>query len=242
MPNRTPPVRVNRSRGIVLPSVLWITILTIVVAVNYASAVQLNTRTADNIKTSTVLKYDAISGIYIAIDRLLSVPASANSVYKLEFNGHTIYVTAKPENLKTDINSAGADELRRTFIDAGVEAEMSRNLAARVIDWRDRDHSSRFGGMEDEDYLRNGKDYGAKDDYIGDLVELLLMADIEQNLFANFSDHFTVYGNRTRGIFTLTAWIGSPDRERIHVTKAVVRVVRQGKRPYQILKWHHNHD
>ena len=172
MYKRTHKFTFTQSRGIVLPSVLWITILTIVVAVNYASAVHVNTRSVDNIKTSMMLKYDVTSGIYLALDRLLSDPSSANRRYRVAVNNRTIEVEVKPENQKTNLNAAAEDEIRATFVDMGIDSSKAEVLAARVIDWRDRDHLVRPNGMEDEGYFNSNREYGAKDSYIEDPVEL----------------------------------------------------------------------
>jgi general secretion pathway protein K len=225
----------------VLPSVLWITILTIAVAVNYASAVQLNTRAADNIKTSTLARYDAISGIYVAIERLLSNPSSGDSSLQLEINGNTVSVEISRESLKTSLNSASADELDIAFIEAGVDSTLARSLAARVVDWRDGNHSAQALGMEDADYIGNGKPYGAKDRPITDLVELLLMADIDPRLFRNLADYVTVYPTFVGNRFTLTARTRDVHGNQSFVTSAIVQLGNQRKKPYRIIKWQHHH-
>jgi len=241
MSRHAQPVTINRQRGIVLPSVLWITILTIVVAVNYASAVQLNTRTADNIKTSTLAKYDAISGIYLALDRLLSSPANADVDYRIELNGNTVSIAIRPESTKTSLNEASVDALRETFSEAGVEAAMATTLAARVIDWRDRDHSTRAYGMEDAEYFDSGKPYGARDSRIEDLVELLLMADIDPQLFRSLAEHVTIYSSMSPRLYTVTAGVHDRQGKQSYVTQATVQITGQRRRPYRILKWqHHN--
>ena len=241
MSSRAQPFFTNRQRGIVLPSVLWITILTIVVAVNYASDVQLNTRTADNMKTSTLARYDAISGIYLALDRLLLERASADVDYQVELNGNTVGIGIRPENTKTSLNDANIDELRETFGRAGVEAAMAMTLAARVIDWRDHDHSTRAYGMEDAGYYASGKPYGARDARIEDLVELLLMADIDPQLFKTLAQHVTIYSPRSPRLYSVTARVRDSQGKQSYVTQATVQITGQPRKPYRILKWqHHN--
>ena len=241
MYRRSHKITLNQSRGIVLPSVLWITILTIVVAVNYASAVHVNTRATDNIKTSMMLKYDATSGIYLALDRLLSDPSNKNTRFRVSINNSIVEVEVKPENLKTDLNSATEAEIRTAFIDTGIDSGESEILAARVIDWRDRDSLARPNGMEDTDYFNSNRKYGAKDGRIEDLVELLLIADIERNIFRRLTNDFTVYSKSAGKIYTLTAWTGRPTGEKSYVSTAIVQITRQRLRPYRILKWQHNH-
>lgn len=241
MYKRSYPVKVSRNRGIVLPSVLWITILMIVVAVNYASAVQLNIRATDNMKTSTMLKFDAISGIYVALERLLSNPPGENTHYQLEINSNPVDIEVSPEALKINLNIASNDAIREGFIDAGIDPEAARVIAARVIDWRDLNHSLQPYGMEDAGYFADAKEYGAKDDRIEDLSELLLIADIDRDVFSRLSDHFTLYKRAARKIYTLTARASRSSGEKSYVTTAIVQITRHPRKPYRILKWQHNH-
>ena len=96
MPSIVNTVSINKSRGIVLPTVLWITILIIVIAGNYASAVHLNTKAVDNIKTAMMLKYDAISGVYIALEKLLSEASNGNIKYELSVNNNYVNIEVRP--------------------------------------------------------------------------------------------------------------------------------------------------
>ena len=173
----------HRQHGMVLPTVLWISLLAITVGVGYASSVHLSTRSADNIKTAMLLKYDAISGIYLALDQLLAKPVLETTRYSLEFNGSELDVVVTPGSAKTNVNTASADKIRAAITDAGIDAATARLLAARIVDWRDRDHDLQPQGMEDAQYYAAGRGYGARDGRIEDLSELLLLADIEHDAF-----------------------------------------------------------
>ncbi|MDH3762262.1 MAG: general secretion pathway protein GspK [Gammaproteobacteria bacterium] len=238
-----PTAKINRRkiRGIVLPTVLWITILTITVAVSYASAVHVNTRSTSNLKISMTLKYDAISGIYLALDRAMSNPVDKNTAYQLEFNESTIDIEISPEAGKTNINTADESELRASFIDAGFDLESARLLSARVIDWRDADSDPQaHGGMEDADYHAGNKAYGARDSRIEDLSELLLVANIGRDDFVRLSRHFTIYGGAANRVYSITATSSRSGKDNLFTTKATVQVTGQSSRPYRILKWQHN--
>jgi len=222
-----------------LPSVLWITLLTIVIATNYASAVHLNTKAVENIKSATMLKYDSISGIYLALGRLLSETSNGNIKYKFSMNNN-VEVEVRPEAMKTNLNAADADQLRNTFIRIGVNPEIAGNLSDRVIDWRDPDHSTLPYGMEDNEYYSSGKIYGAKDKRFEDLVELLLIADINENMFRRISDYFTVYGKASGKLFSLTSKASNSAGDKAYVIKAIVQITYQSNKPYRILKWQYN--
>jgi general secretion pathway protein K len=233
-------IGISNKRGMVLPSVLWITILTIVIATNYASAVHLNTRAVDNIKTATLLKYDSISGVYLALERLLAGGSSNNVKYAIAMNNNRVAIEIRPENMKTSLNEADARKLRATFIGAGINPDIAETLADRVIDWRDPDHSAQPNGMEDNGYFSNGKNYGAKDKSFEDLVELLLIADIDAALFRRLSEYFTIYGKGARKIYTLTSRASNPAGDKAYVVEAVVQLTRESSHPYRVLKWQYN--
>lgn len=235
------PIKIRQIRGVVLPSVMWIALLSMVVAVNYASAVQLNIRATDNIQQSMLARHDAISGIYIGIERLLSNPANGDTGLQLKINDNSVTVEISRESLKTNLNSASDDELHDAFVEAGIETELARLLAARVADWRDSDHSTRSNGREDADYFASGKPYGARDLPFGDLVELLQIANIDTRLYSRLGKYFTVYPAYASGRYTLTARVRNAEGNQAFVTSAVVQLGNNRRTPYRIIKWqHHN--
>ena len=223
-----------------MPTVLWISVLAITVGVSYASSVHLGTRSADNIKTAVLLKYDAISGVYLALDRLLARPLEETTHYRLRFNDSDLDIVVTPEHTKTNVNTASADEIRGAITDAGIDAETARMLAARIVDWRDEDHDLQPLGMEDAQYYAAGRGYGAKDSSIGDLSELLLLADIERDAFTALSHRLTVYGSGSRRIYSITVTSSRGGGGPIFVTRAIVLPTGLQK-AYQIFKWQHNH-
>ena len=240
MSRRTRQFERNRQRGLVLPTVLWISVLTITVGVSYASTVHLGTRSADNIKTALQLKYDAISGVYLALDQLLAEPVDETTRYRLKFNGSDLDIEVIPEHAKTNINSASADTIRGAIVDAGIDAGSARTLAARIVDWRDPDHNLQPLGMEDAQYQAAGRGYGAKDSRIDDLSELLLIADIERQAFTDLSRRLTIYVGTASRVYSITATSSRGGQGPIFVTRAIVQSSGTNK-PYRILKWQHNH-
>lgn len=230
----------QKSSGVILPTVLWITVLTIVIASNYASDVNINTNVAGNIKSATLLKHDSISGFYVALQKLLSGDKSNTSQYELQINNSRVNIDIRPENQKTDVNSANDRELTDAFKNAGLISEIAQILADRVIDWRDGDSSKLLHGMEDRDYEKIGKDYGAKDSRIEDLVEILLIADLDPDVFSQLSNHFTVYDKRVGKLYTLTSTATSESDDKSYMISALIQLTYQSDRPYRIVKWLNN--
>ena len=240
MAKRTCKFERNGQRGLVLPTVLWISVLAITVGVSYASSVHLSTRSADNIKTSMLLKYDAISGVYLALDQLLAKPVAETTRYRLRFNDSDLDIVVTPEQTKTNVNTSSADEIRAAIIDAGIDADTARMLAARIVDWRDRDHDLQPQGMEDAQYYAAGRGYGARDSRIDDLSELLLIADIERDAFIGLSRRLSIYGGGAYRIYSISVTSSRGGEGPIFVTRAIVQATGLQK-SYKILKWHHNH-
>lgn len=224
----------------VLPTVLWISVLAITVGVGYASSVHLSTRSADNIKTSMLLKYDAISGIYLALDQLMGNPVRETTRYQLEFNGSDLDIVVTPSQAKTNVNEASADEIRAAITDAGIATGNAQQLAARIVDWRDPDHDSLAQGMEDEQYYAAGRSYGARDSRIEDLSELLLLADIEHDAFIALSRRLSVYGGGIGRIYTISVTSSRGGEGPVFATRIIVQATAQ-HRNYHILKWQHSH-
>ena len=232
-------VSIYKNNGVVLPAVLWITILTIAVAGNYVSAVHVSTRTVDNIKNATMLKYDSRSGVYVAIERLLA-GSTTNDRYSFVFNKSKLDIEVWPERMKTSVNEASADKLQDAFIGAGIEPVKADVLAARVIDWRDTDHSAQVFGMEDEDYSAIDKDYGAKDQRFEDLAELLLLEGFDDDTFSMIKDYFTVYGKQNGRLYAIMSRASDNESNRSCETRVIVQLTNHSGSPYRILKWHYN--
>ncbi|MFH1190259.1 MAG: general secretion pathway protein GspK [Candidatus Omnitrophota bacterium] len=102
------------------------------------------------------------------------------------------------EERKININTANATILRRFFRMAlGFNQMEAQNMAARIIDWRDKDTgwSIPFGSAEDSDYGNLPYPYGAKDWDFEVPDELLLVKDITPELYDRMKNYVTVYGS-----------------------------------------------
>ena len=231
---------VKKSRGVVLPTVLWITVLTIMVASNFTSDVRINTHATDNIKSAMTLKYDATSAVYIAIEKLLSGETAESLKFNYAINNSDVDIEIRSEKAKTNINTADERQLTETSIQTGVMPEMAQRLTDLVIDWRDPDSLTQLYGMEDQDYFNLGKQYGAKDKRFEDLVELLLMADIEPEMFRRISQAFTIYAKNAGKLFTINSTAHDRSSHNSYAINTIIQLTYQSQNPYRILKWRYN--
>ena len=190
------------------------------------------------LQTTTPVTIDLLA--LQGLNQLLAKPISETTRYRLRFNGSDLDIEVSPERLKTNVNSASADAIRGAVTEAGIDADTARILAARIVDWRDRNHDLQPQGMEDAQYYAADRGYGAKDSDIDDLSELLLIADIERDAFTSLSRRLTIYGGAAGPIYSIMVTSSRGGNDPIFVTRAIVRLTELQK-PYQILKWHHNH-
>ena len=102
------------------------------------------------------------------------------------------------EARKININKANMATLKRLFVAAtGCDIMQAQELAACVIDWRDKDsfYSLPSGSAENPEYLGLARPYRAKDNAFEVLDELLLVQGITPDVFAKLKDYVTIYGD-----------------------------------------------
>jgi len=186
------------------------------------------------------LKYDATSGVYLAIQKLLANNSNQEFLLNYTINNNSVNIQTFSELQKTSLNDADNRQLYEAFINAGVEHEQAERLADRVIDWRDPDSSALLLGMEDNGYRDQGKFYGAKDKRFEDLVELLLIDEIQPEVFQDLADFFTLYGKSSGKLFSISSTANSSDGTKHYQIRAIVHLTFQSNQPYRILKWHYN--
>lgn len=100
------------------------------------------------------------------------------------------------EESKININTADELTLRRLFIIFGLGEVEAQELAACIIDWRDKDSqlSIPLGSAEDSFYWNLPEPYEAKDSNFEALSELLLVKGVTQEVFDRIKDFITIYG------------------------------------------------
>jgi type II secretory pathway component PulK len=102
------------------------------------------------------------------------------------------------EKGKININKAKLKVIQRLImIITDLSDTEAQNIAASIIDWRDKDSqlSIPLGSAEDS-YYRNSKNpYEAKDDKFEVIEELLLVKDINRKIFDKLKNYVTIYGN-----------------------------------------------
>jgi type II secretory pathway component PulK len=84
---------------------------------------------------------------------------------------------------KANINLADQTMLDRAMNLVGVDAGDSGPIAASILDWIDRDQNPHIGGTESKYYETLDQPYQAKDGFIDDLSELLLIRGVTAEMY-----------------------------------------------------------
>ena len=101
------------------------------------------------------------------------------------------------EESKINLNKASQDVLERLFKLGAKLSEMeAQDLAASIIDWRDKDSqlSVPLGSAEDSYYRNLEFPYEAKDADFDSLDEALLVKGLSQEIFEKIKGYITIYG------------------------------------------------
>lgn len=101
------------------------------------------------------------------------------------------------EESKLNINKANQPILERFFKLVDFDETQAQELAAAIIDWRDRDSelSIPLGSAEDSYYRNLEYSYEAKDADFEVLEEILLVKGMDKNIFEKIKNYITIYGS-----------------------------------------------
>ena len=98
------------------------------------------------------------------------------------------------EESKINLNASGLAVLKNLFAAAGLDEVEAQELAASIVDWRDKDSqlSIPLGSAEDPYYHGLPYPYEAKDSEFESLDELLLVKGMRQEILEKLKDYVTV--------------------------------------------------
>lgn len=97
------------------------------------------------------------------------------------------------EESKVNLNTSESVTLENLFIAAGLQEVEAQELAASIVDWRDKDSqlSIPLGSAEDPYYRGLPYPYEAKDSEFESLDELLLVKGMTPEIFENLKGYLT---------------------------------------------------
>jgi general secretion pathway protein K len=180
--------------------VLWIVGLLALMAAGIGSSGRVSSHLAFNAVESTKARLLADAGVNRAIYHLLLghveqlpyIDGSLNLSFK--FRNEPVAVQVRDEDGKIDVNAASAEVLAGLMQAAGLEAgSAAPSMAARIVDYRDRDSDASPSGAEDPAYEAANLAWGSADRPIRHLEELRRVLGMTDALFEKIRPDLTIY-------------------------------------------------
>ncbi|MFQ5431594.1 MAG: type II secretion system minor pseudopilin GspK, partial [Nitrospinota bacterium] len=232
-------------QGIALVMVLWLMVLLVVLASQFALSARTGLETVRNLKEDREAYFLAYAGVQMAVREIVADSEYhyygekgqlrfASTLYDGDYSSRTeiplgdglVSYSIKDEGAKLNLNSLATDEsqlrfLLQTLFPEGKE--WTDTVADSILDWVDADDDHRANGAETDYYRTREPPYAAKNRTFDTLNELKKVKGITQEIFDALSRVVTVYP--TSGVNVNTAPVevlragGMPDEEIATVMK-----------------------
>jgi general secretion pathway protein K len=199
----------SNQSGIALMIVLWVLVLLIALATEFAFSMKMEVNTTRNYKEDAQSYYLAKAGLNLALAELLKnssfhsihdehgwvsgkaqIEGQEDQVFDIvnrtdiELGNGTITYTIKDENGKIPINSTSKTILNKLLAYSGVKEKLNQDIIAdSILDWIDSNKNHRINGAENDYYRTQHPPYYAKNGKIETLSELLKVRGITEEIF-----------------------------------------------------------
>jgi type II secretory pathway component PulK len=191
---------VRGERGIALVAVLGFLAVMSLIAIGIVGA----SRTTVVNASRSLVRVQAQAAVESAVNQAIAelvaartlVPDIVAAPRRVDVDGFTVVVSARPEHTKIDLNYADATLLAIMFRAGGADPDTAQSLAAAVEDWRDGDDLLHLKGAERRDYEEAGLKYGPANAFFADIAELRLVRGVTQRLFDCLRPELTIYSQR----------------------------------------------
>jgi general secretion pathway protein K len=200
----------RRERGIALVMVLWLSVLLTVIGGAFAFSMRNETLAARNAVSLAQARAVADGAIDRTAFELLR-PRMQRS-WKADSTPHRwndgdtgVYVTARDESAKLDLNTGAEPLLRNLFVSVGGLADPEAGaIVDAIADWRDADDLRRPNGAEAPDYRAANSNYTPANAAFESVGELSRVLGMTPALYAKVAPALTVHSRQT-GVNPLTA-------------------------------------
>lgn len=180
-------------RGYVLVTVLWMTALVSLLAVQASASARVERLVTGNRVAAARVELAADAGIAAAGAALAAGLPLAAYPRAFTLEGARIELAVEDEAGKLNPNFA-SDAMRDALFQALLrEPGAARTLSARLGDWIDSDDATRAGGAEEPEYLAAGLGYGPPNARLESLDELTLVLGIDARLARALRPHLTLF-------------------------------------------------
>lgn len=183
----------NRRRGIVFALVLWILVAATALALSLALGARTQRNYAANVAASTEVSQVEAAALVYVLRGLSDSSGLLPSDTDLPCNGMQVgngaFWIIRPddesdtqwsyglidEGGRIDLNTAPVQVLQRL-------PNMTADVAAAIVDWRDPDDTVTEAGAESDYYLRKSDPYNAKNSPLESVLELRLVAGVTDEI------------------------------------------------------------
>lgn len=183
--------------GVALVAVLSLLALLSVLAFGVLEAARRHGHLARRSFDTLQARETADSALRLAILQLGAPASPFTSVptsHSVEVFGKGITVSIQLEEGRIDLNTTEAPLLTAAFAGNGIPESQARELANRILDWRDVDDEPREGGAERSEYLRLRRNGAPRNGPFESVAELRRVVGFE-TIDPRVLDAFTVYSH-----------------------------------------------
>ena len=227
--------QVHRS-GLALVSVLWVTVLMMVLVSVAAQTSLLDSRISQIENEKQRCRWACRAGLETAVALLLEDDRSYDGLTDLwadnpqelsdlDFGGVTVTITVTDAASKLNVNIATREQL--LFL-----PDMTEDIADSILDWIDTDDTVRTGGAESGYYLNLPHGYWSRDGAIRTIGELLRVRGVSDGLFYGDTDTELLSADNEGWVKYLTCSsqeinLDSDGNARINVNRANTQALTQ---------------
>ena len=194
----------SSERGISLIIVLWVLAFLMLIVVEFAYTMRIETAAVRNFKDEAQARHLALAGVKMGIAEvagkydIVFVGKDAEVLLGRKVSQRLSVITAKrefelsggratyrieDESGKLNINSATREMIISLLRATGVDVTERDVIADSILDWRDENSFHHLNGAEDDYYASLPEPYGAKNAPFDMIEELLLVKGVTPAIF-----------------------------------------------------------
>ncbi len=162
-------------RGFALVTVLWALVLLGGIALVFGAGIRQSAMTVHNLGDRAELAAATDAGFALALERLLTANTAeieTEGTWFCRFNDTDLAMTIVDEAARLDLNALSESLAAALLEEIGLSADDSRDIAARILDYRDADDELRTGGAEAAAYQQAGSPFRPKNEAFDTVEEL----------------------------------------------------------------------
>ncbi len=191
-------------RGFALVLVVWVALLLSLVAATFIYSVRSQVRISSNSIESARAESLADAGVMLAVNDILASSFGRSDNARFAADGAQqsckignlgrISIIVRDEFGRVDLNRAGLPLINALLVGLGADSERASQIAAAIVDYRDRDQKRHNGGgAERDEYESSGRGFGPKNAPFESVYEVNQVVGLSQDLAVRLQPHVTLF-------------------------------------------------